>query len=483
MDETAKIHPLIIDQAYMTFLFPWSFLEKKRKHITEHLLKNDFTFFTLDQKDLQDAFYGNNIQVKHEELDQYFLPYIERKLFPHRTTQNGFLRFSKRVNEKFTLLVHDSKFPFIVNSIDVILCPFGIGFITIRTEMDKSNEQLSGLLDFMNHFRVLEPKLDEEKGATIQQKEQVFQTTNEFVFDYLCPEIKSFIIHDEKRSGYFGSLPFFEDERMLSSGFLIANGEHPISVDHLYRMGQLNGKNPDGQSFMSSTNLEYMERYVQKHVHDRWAPDSYTVTSEHTQITVSLNSPEQLITPISQFMGTHHYNLMLHYFYKIMLFRLSFEYSEIQWEQDEDYVEELIELISKFSSRYYFGEVSARTEGKELSHNYREIFQLDNLYEEVKQTLNELYRAQENQANKRHNMLLFMLTVFTVISGIYGMNLVIEDWKGKTDWSKVPGYSFFEWISLITAVVGISLSIILMASTGGKGIWKKIRKWKRDQYK
>lgn len=483
MDETAKIHPLFIEQAFMTFLFPWSFHEKERKHLVEHLLKNDFTFFTLDKKELQDAYYGKNIQVKHEELDQYFLPFIERKLFPHRNNQQGFLRFSKQVNETFTLLVHGSEFSFIVNSVDVMLCPFGIGFITIRTEMDHSIEELSGLLDFMNHFRVLEPKLDEEKGATIRKNDKVYQTTNEFVFESLCPEIKSFILHDEKRSGYFGSLPFFEDERMLSSGFLIASGEHPIQVDHLFRMGQLDGKNPEGKSFMSSTNQEYMERYVQKHAHDRWAPDSYTVTSDHTQITVSLKTSEQLIRPLSQFMGTHHYNLMLHYFYRIMLFRLSFEYSEIQWEQDEDYVEELIELISKFSSRYYFGEVSARTEGKELSHMFREIFQIDKLYKEVKQTLQELYRAQENQSNKRHNMLLFMLTVFTVISGIYGMNLVIEDWKGKTDWSKVPGYSFFEWISLITALVGISLSIILMVTTGGKGLWKKIRKWKRDQYK
>ena len=63
------------------------------------------------------------------------------------------------------------------------------------------------------------------------------------------------------------------------------------------------------------------------------------------------------------------------------------------------------------------------------------------------------------------------------------MNLVIVDWKGKTDWSKVPGYSFFEWISLITALAGISLSVILLVTTGGKGLWKKIRKWKRDQYR
>jgi len=483
MDETAKMRPLNLNQAYMTFLFPFSFHEKKSQQLIEQLTAKHFTFFTLDQKDLQDAYYGNGVKVEHEELDQYFLPFIERKLFPHQTKQKGFLRFSKSVNESFNLDVHDTTFSFKVNSIDVMLCPFGIGFITIRTEMDQRESPISGLLDFMSHFRVLEPKLDEEKGSVIRKGEKEFKTTNEFVFDYLCPDIKSFIIHDEKMSGYFGSLPFFEDERMLSAGFLIADGEHPISNDQLFRMGQLDGKDPNGKPYMSTTNREYIDRYVKKHVHDRWAPDAYTVTSEHTQITVSVSTPEQLTKPLSHFMGTFHYNLMLHYFYKIMLLRLSFEYSEIQWDHDEDYVEELIELITKFSSHFYFGEVSARTEGKELSHTFREIFHLNNLYEEVKQTLHELYRTQENQAAKRHNMLLFMLTVFTVVSGIYGMNLVIEDWKGKTDWSKVPGYSFFEWISLITALAGISLSVILLFSTGGKGLWKKFRKWKRDKNK
>ncbi|MET1012915.1 MAG: hypothetical protein ABWX61_00200, partial [Paenisporosarcina sp.] len=248
-------------------------------------------------------------------------------------------------------------------------------------------------------------------------------------------------------------------------------------------IGQLDGKNEEGRPFMSTTNSEYIERYLNHHAHDRWAPDSYTITSEHAQITISTKEWHQLERPISQFMGTHYYNLLLHYFYKIMLLRLSFEYSELEWEQDEDYVEELIELISLFSSRYYFGEVSARTEGKELTKIYREIFHLDPLFEEVKHTLQDLYRAQENKANKRHNMLLFMLTVFTVVSGIYGMNLVIEDWKGKTDWSKVPGYSFFEWISLITALTGITLSVILLGTTGGKGLWKRFRKWRRDQHK
>ncbi len=483
MDQKAKINPIPIDQAHMTFLFPFSYREKNRKKIGNHLNSQGYTFFQLNNKELEDVFYGPSIRVDNKELDQYFLPFIERKLFPHTISDDGFLRFSKKIGQDYIQEVHGDSFRFTVNSVDVTACPFGIGLITIRTEMNHTENELSEVLNFMNHFRVLEPKIDEQEGAVIKDDHHVFTSTNEFVFDYLCPEIKQFIIHDDKRSGYFGSLPFFEDERMIASAFLIAPYGEEIKPDQLFRMGQLDGKNEEGRPFMSTTNMDYIERYLKLHSHNRWAPDSYTITSEHAQVTLSTKKWHQLERPIFQFMGIHYYNLMLHYFYKIMLLRLSFEYSELEWEQDEDYVEELIELISLFSSRYYFGEISARTEGKELTKTYREIFHLDSLFDEVKHTLQDLYRAQENKASKRHNMLLFMLTVFTVVSGIYGMNLVIEDWKGKTDWSKVPGYSFFEWISFITAVAGISLSVILLLTTGGKAWWKKYRKWRRDQNK
>ena len=56
---------------------------------------------------------------------------------------------------------------------------------------------------------------------------------------------------------------------------------------------------------------------------------------------------------LSQYMGTHYYNFLIHYFYKIMLLRMSFEYSQIEWEKDEEYVKSLIKFITLFSARYY----------------------------------------------------------------------------------------------------------------------------------
>ena len=480
--DSLVIRPLDITDAYMNYLFPFSFREKDRQKLMEQLDMHHFTFFTLDKEELEDKYYGNNIKIIHEELDQFFLPFIEDKLFPAKTDNRGFLRYSKVIEESFIYEVNDNKTNFIINSVDIILCPFGIGIITIRTAMDQEQETLTNILDHIAHFRVLEPKLAFDKGSKIHQENKVFQTTNELVFDYICQPVKPFIIHNEKLAGYYGSLPYFEDERMHSSLFLIANNKSEITEDQLFRLAHLDGKDISGNEFISSSNPDYVKRYVQNRIHDRWAPYTYTISSEHTQVTLSIKKKEQLEQKISQFMSVYYYNLMLHYYYKIMLLKVSFEHSEVSWAKDKRYVEELIELISKFNSRYYFEEVSARTEGKELTKKLREVFRLQNLFEEVKQTVDELYRAQDNQSDKRHNSLLFMLTIFTVVSGIYGMNLVIEDWKGKTDWAKVSGYSFFEWIALITSLTGIGLAVVLIGYTGGKRIYDRYRKWKRDHY-
>jgi hypothetical protein len=207
MDERAKIKPLYLNQAYMTFLFPFSYRRKDREKIAKNLLNNDYTFFTLNKKNLVDAYYGESIQVQNEELDQYFLPFIEHKLFPHEIKNDGFIVFQN--NESFSQEIRDDSFPFSINSLDVTIGPFGLGFITIRTEMLNSEVEICDLLDFMNHFRVMEPKIAEEKGAVIKKDNHFFNTSNEFIFNYLCPSIKHFIIHDDKRE-LLGSLLFLK---------------------------------------------------------------------------------------------------------------------------------------------------------------------------------------------------------------------------------------------------------------------------------
>lgn len=449
---------------------------------TNSLPKNGFTFFKLDSLTGQEANYGDGISVKAKELEQYFLPYTAHVLFPLSLKENGFHRFTKLcADEIFHLTIRSKQTPFRVQSIDMTVGPFGLAFLTVRVTLDSANMNLSDVLDFAHHFRTVEAKLDEEQGAfIIHPDEEHPLSVHDFLFKRFCPFLDDFILHDENLDRYFGSLPYFEDERMLVAAFLFSHPDATITDDQLYRMGAVDGRDSEGKPFISANSPRYIRRFLEQSLHDRWAPSTYTVVTEHAYMTITTEPTKNMERSLSQFMGTHYYNFFLHYFYKIMLLRVAYEYSKIDWDKDEEYVKSLIKLITMFSSLYYNQEVSTRSEGKELSNMFRNAFHLDVHFDEVNNTLRELYNSQENQASDRMNMLLFILTVFTVISGIYGMNLVIKDWESPAGWKGFMDYTFFEWISFITAVSGIALSCYLVFTTLNKLLKSK---WRRRKSK
>ena len=475
MQKSTLINNLTIVRSHIAFLLPLGYDSKRKNDVIKTLIANHYEYFQIE-KSTRKNYYGSDITVDGKELDQYFLPYVEHKLFPSTYDKNGFHRFSISIEETFNLQIRKGNFPFIIQSIDIILVPFGIAFMTIRAELVDRDPELSDVLDFMNHFRAVEPKIAEEKGAKIVCPDnRTLASVHDLLFDYLCPFLKEYIIHEKKLNGHFGSLPYFEDERMYGLAFLFSSEGAQITDDQLYRIGALDGRSPDGRKFISANNPSYIRQVLDQTLHDRWGPSMYTVTTEHAFITVTNRPPDEMVKELSHFMGTHYYNFLLHYFYKIILLRVTFEHSKLNWNKDAEYVKSLIKLITLFSSWYYFQEISTRSEGKELSKMFRRSFAINRLYDEVKNTLQELYKNQENINSERMNKLLFALTVFTVISGIYGMNLVIEDWKTKSGWNEFLQYNLYEWIALITAISGIGLSAYLIVSTFGKNLLKKLR--------
>lgn len=475
--------PLTINESHLSFILPLGYNNKRKSEFAKSLKRNGFSFFQLENDSMDDTIYGKGITVDHQELDQYFLPYVEHKLFPVTIEDKGFHRFTTSIMKTYDFNIRNNMFPFTILSADIILSPFGIVLLTIRVNLKQKELDLSDVLDFIHHFRALDSKLKEESGAEIVcPATDNHMSVHDLLFKELFPFLENFILHDEKLSGYFGSLPYFKDERMYATAYLFSEEDSIITDEQLYRMGSVDGKLTDESIFISANNPDYIKRNLKQTLHDRWAPHEYTIVTDHAFITVTNKLPENMEREISQYMGTHYYNLLLHYFYKIILLRVSFEYSKINWKKDEEYVKSLIKLITLFSSLYYYQEVSTRSEGNELSQQIRRSFAIDKLFNEVNKTLNELYKSQENKASDRMNMLLFILTVFTVISGIYGMNLVIEDWKSPTGWKAFSSYTIFEWIALITAASGIVLSSFLVFTTFRKLAISKIRENKSDNY-
>ena len=470
---------LEINDAYFTFIFPFNFKQLKRDELIAQLEKSGYILFDIENEQMQHQFYPDDISISHKELGQFFYPFIEDKLFPKRNNEHGFFRFSKVIEMEGELQTPSASTDFTIHSMDVWLCPANIGMIATRVEL-KGKREVSEAIDFAHFFRVLEPQLEEEIGAKLTVNSEVHETFYSLIKEHLLPFFERYLVEYKDVVQYGGSAPFIEDERMYTTGFLMTNGGE-VDVTHLYRLGQMDGYGADGKPFISAANKQYVRRYVADHTLDRWAPNAYTVTSNQAHMHLTNTAQAKQLKSLETFYSTHYYTVIIYYFYKIILLKLSFEHSEIEWEQDKVIVDELIEEIIKFSSHYYFDEVAVRSEGREISTMLRKQFRITAQYREIKETLNELYRVLEDQADERLNDLLFILTIFTVISGIYGMNLFIEDLKGNIDWSKMTDYSLFEWISLIVAICGIGLSVFLVGDLAYRTVSQKMKKRRRKK--
>ncbi|MGM9951396.1 MAG: hypothetical protein ACI33P_14785 [Lysinibacillus sp.] len=470
---------LDIDTAYFTFILPFNFKQLKREGLIAELEKNGFALFDIENEQMQKQYYPDDIKISHKELGQFFYPFIEDKLFPKRTSEHGFFRFSKVIETEGQLQTPVTSTGFDIHSMDVWLCPANIGMIATRVKL-QGDMEISEAINFAHYFRVLEPQLDEEMGATIEVEGKRYDTFFSLVKEALLPFIEPYLVEYKEVLQYGGSVPFFEDERMYTTGMLVTKrGE--VDDTHLFRLGQMDGYSKSGHPFISAANEQYIRRYIEEHVLDRWAPYAYTVTSNQAHMHITGAPQAEKLKSIGKFFSTHYYMIIIYYFYKIILLKISFEHSEIEWKHDKAVVDELIEEITQFSAQYYFDEVAVRSEGRELSAMLRKQFRITQQYSEIKETLNELYRVLEDQADKRLNDLLFIMTIFTVISGIYGMNLVIEEWEGDIDWSKMKDYSIFEWICWVVALFGIGMSFFLVGNLAYRTISQKIKKRRRKK--
>ena len=253
MQITIPITELDILHSHMSFTLPLRYDSLRKDDLALTLKTNDYSFFQIDKSLSEGSLNEDGISVNGKELKQYFLPYIEDKLFPTSLDANGFHRFTKSIMKRFEYKLRNTTMSFVIQSVDIILGPFDIAFLTVKVQLDNHSTELADVLDFMHHFRAVEPQLEEEQGMVIIFPENGSHLSiRHLLFECLCPFLEKFILHDDKSNGYSGSLPYFEDERMYATAFLFSQQDSLFTDDQLYRMGALDGRLPNGQLFISA---------------------------------------------------------------------------------------------------------------------------------------------------------------------------------------------------------------------------------------
>ncbi|WP_162309415.1 hypothetical protein [Cohnella abietis] len=422
---------------------------------------------------MENRFYGPNNRISHRDMERYYLPFTNHVLFPNREDPEAFRRLTKALNIKATLHSTQLHLEFTVYSVDIVLCPFNTGFLTIRTEINPDQKvAYSQALEFGDRMRHLQDTNKLDLNTVIECNGCSYNEVEDFVFQVVTPRVLAFIDRSPMEGAHFEKLPFFMDERMFVIGFCSLPEDCDITVLHRYRAGRLDGIDLLGNARVGASHIPYMEHYCDKFEYDRWAPNTYYLTDETNFICLTREKKENSNRLANQMYGEYYYGLMLNLFHRIVLLKLSIAYSQVQLERKQEHTQDLIRDITCFSAKYYFVEIVAQTQGREIFHQLRNVYGNDELFEDVKQTLNDLYKYQETRTSKQSSYLLTILTIYTVISGIYGMNLVIEDLDGSFNWSFLMKYSAYQWIAFVVTFSGLAVAFLLVIGV----LWQ----WGRD---
>ena len=172
MEAIHTIEEKDVTTAIFQFIFPFSFKTGYEQNMFPFLQKNDFRPFRLDHLENENTYYGK-FQVSHQNMEAYYLSFTNKILFPHSEHQKGLQRYSKDLNLTGHLTTNLISVPFKIHSIDVTLCPYELGFLTIRTEVETApNMTLSEAIEFAARFRVLETKNDTNETICIECNEK-----------------------------------------------------------------------------------------------------------------------------------------------------------------------------------------------------------------------------------------------------------------------------------------------------------------------
>lgn len=466
--ERINIQEKNLQAAIFQFIFPFSFKNGWEQRILPFLKQEHFKHFRLDLLEDEEAYYGK-FHVSHRDMEAYFLSFTNRILFPSSEDQKGLHRYSKALNKKGILRTDLVAIPFLIHSIDITLCPYELGFMTIRTEVCEAGSMpLSYVLEFADRFRVLEPRSERDRKTKIECDGKRFDELEVFIFDFLFHGLTEFFEKKIKKESYFETFPFFEDEKMYVQSLLALKENEAIDLADVYRAGSLSGLTFDGKPYVSANNLAYIQEYLKGNCYYRWAPDTYFVTEEH--IFICITNENSIHKLASKVYGEFYYGVVLNLFHKMVLLKLAHHYAVLDIERDTEEMEKLIYSINTFTAHFFSLDLVTQSKNQEIFFHLRKTFNIDILYKNAKQTLSSLFKYQENVNSKKESLLLLILTLYSVTGQMFGMTLVTGDFIGKIQWNHIMNYNPVENLAFFTAISGMIISFIL----GIQGVYQWI---------
>ncbi len=350
------LHEKRLRAAQFQFIFPFSLDHNCQDKLERELLTDGFVSFSLQQEELETAFYGSGCEVSHRRLEKFFLPFAKNMIFPRQPDAHAFRRYSKRIDLPCRMTANEHHWRFHLHAADMFVCPFDIGFLTLRVELTDGGEPaftFSQALAFASRFRMLQSMNEAERNIRIGAADCESEEVEDFIFKTVVPALTRFLDESDLEESFFEKLPYFVDERMYVQGLLAFERQEEITTVDAYRASRLDGMDDRGRPYVSACNTAYIERFCSERIYDRWSPETWYMIEETSSVCLTRQSGHRVKQLVSHIYGEYYYALLINLFHKIVLLKLSNRYSHVQIDKDPDKIEKLIRDITTFSSKKF----------------------------------------------------------------------------------------------------------------------------------
>lgn len=437
-----------VTHAFSTFSLPILIEDIDEREFFDKLEQQGYQLYNDNTAHL--LAYGDAVRDDVSQLKQYFMPYIEGKLFAKRN-MSGFKRFFKPFHRRGRLIEEKTEYPFIITAVEWFICPFQIAFLILHVKHSEL-ETFDRTKAFMRGFR------DFHHDYTFNIMDHRYDSLQQFFNDVLLVSLPELQIQKTENS-YTRTFENFQDELLLASHFITTTQN--VTDKQLFLLNEGEGSFIKNAMMAQYISDDYIERYLNAHEFKRYDPYVRYVQSDDIGTIITTFEDTEIAWQQMKryFNGPLFYQVFYHYFLKMTLLHFSNDYAKLQWQKDKGYVQELVKNMTMFEAHYYFYEISTQSEEIAVSTLIRETLDIHRVYEEAMSSLQHLFTIQEQVADMRQNTLLFFLTMSTVLSGAFGMNLVIEEWKEGFSLSMIGKYSFLEWFVFIVILISIVAAI------------------------
>lgn len=269
----------------------------------------------------------------------------------------------------------------------------------------------------------------------------------------------------------------------FTHAFVQADLSEDLTKNELYQLIHIDDE--DGES---GGTPPFREKFVNEHIYDRWASTkTYYTAIDYGAVTITDSKQtfykehtyketydtNQKGVDFPDLLYQHHCRqylifILLQLYYREELQEIMGRYARIpnlNTRKNRETARRVLDTYYNLNQFFFFDRITHEIQGLEIWSFYQKVFKTKELYSAVQQDMNELNQRLIEKISGDQQKELGILTILTAITGMFGMNLIIEDFF------KVPNKDVMNVLSIFpvfgdrwSAIIKMGINVLVLFS-------------------